>query len=160
MLNKAILIGRVGQEPNVRASSNGKEFANFSLATSERWHDKKTGEKVESTEWHNVVVFNEGLVKLIKEHLKKGMQVYIEGQIKTRKWQDKNEIDRYSTEIVLQGFNCNIILLSSKIQDQDANDNASSQAKKEHDLPRSNGSRSSAADTNEINLSFDDDIPF
>ena len=118
-MNRAILIGRVGQEPNVRASNNGKEFANFSLATSERWYDKKTGEKVESTEWHNVVVFNEGLVKLVKDYVKKGNQIYIEGQIKTRKWQDKHDIDRYSTEIVLQGFNCNIILLSSKTQDQD-----------------------------------------
>jgi len=118
MLNKATLIGNVGKDPEIRSTQDGREIANFSLATSESWKDKN-GERQEKTEWHNVVVFSEGLVKLIKGYVKKGDKLYIEGAIKTRKWVDKEGVDKYSTEIVLQGYNASIIMLSGKKKDDD-----------------------------------------
>ena len=105
-LNKVLLIGRLGADPEVKQMVNGKSVARFSLATSNTWKDKNTGEKKEKTEWHRVVIFNEGLVKVVQQYVKKGAQVYIEGQLVTRKWRDeKAGIDKYSTDIVLQGFN-------------------------------------------------------
>ena len=103
-INKVILVGGVGQEPDIRATSNGKEIANIRLATSESWKDKMTGERKTKTEWHNVVVYNEGLVNVVKNYVKKGSKLYIEGSLQTRKWQDKSGNNRYTTEIVLQGF--------------------------------------------------------
>jgi len=114
-LNKVLLIGRLGADPEIKQMVNGKSVARFSLATSNTWKDKNTGEKKEKTEWHRVVIFNEGLVKVVQQYVKKGAQVYVEGQLTTRKWKDeKAGIDKYSTEIVLQGFNSSFKILSNK----------------------------------------------
>lgn len=120
-VNKAIIVGRVGGDPDIKTTQDGREIANFSMATSESWKDKATGEKKEITDWHKVVVFNEGLVQVIKNYVKKGSQLYVEGANKTRKWTDKDGIERHTTEIVLQAFNGTIQLLDSK-------DNGSSKA--------------------------------
>ena len=114
-LNKVLLIGRLGTDPEIKQMVNGKSIARFSLATSNTWKDKNTGEKKEKTEWHRIVIFNEGLVNVVQQYVKKGAQVYIEGQLTTRKWKDeKSGLDRYSTEVVLQGFNSSFKILSSK----------------------------------------------
>jgi single-strand DNA-binding protein len=114
-LNKVLLIGRLGADPEIKQMVNGKSVARLSLATSNTWKDKNTGEKKEKTEWHRVVIFNEGLVNVVQQYVKKGAQVYIEGQLTTRKWKDeKTGTDKYSTEVVLQGFNSSFKILSSK----------------------------------------------
>ena len=114
-LNKVLLIGRLGADPEIKQMVNGKNVARLSLATSNTWKDKNTGEKKEKTEWHRVVIFSEGLVNVVQQYVKKGAQVYIEGQLTTRKWKDeKSGLDRYSTEVVLQGFNSSFKILSSK----------------------------------------------
>ena len=114
-LNKGLLIGRLGADPEVKQMVNGKSVARLSLATSNTWKDKNTGEKKEKTEWHRIVIFNEGLVNVVQQYVKKGAQVYIEGQLTTRKWKDeKSGQDRYSTEVILQGFNSSFKILSSK----------------------------------------------
>ncbi|MGB0906673.1 MAG: single-stranded DNA-binding protein [Maricaulaceae bacterium] len=113
-VNKVILIGNVGKDPEVRSFNNGGKVCNFSIATSESWKDKQTGERKEKTDWHNVAVFNEGLVGIIERYVKKGSKVYVEGALKTRKWQDRDGNDRYTTEVVLQGFNGNLTLLDSR----------------------------------------------
>jgi len=114
-LNKVLLIGRLGADPEVKQMVNGKSVARFSLATSNTWKDKNTGEKKEKTEWHRIVIFNEGLVKVVQQYVKKGAQVYIEGQLSTRKWKDeKAGVEKYSTEVVLQGFNSSFKILSNK----------------------------------------------
>ena len=114
-LNKVLLIGRLGADPEIKQMVNGKNVARLSLATSNTWKDKNTGEKKEKTEWHRVVIFNEGLVNVVQQYVKKGTQVYIERQLTTRKWKDeKSNLDRYSTEVVLQGFNSSFKILSSK----------------------------------------------
>ena len=111
-LNKVLLIGRLGADPEIKQMVNGKSVARLSLATSQSWKDKNTGEKKEKTEWHRVVVFNEGLVNVVQQYLKKGAQVYIEGQISTRKWKDdQSGQDKYSTEIVIQGYNSSLTIL-------------------------------------------------
>ncbi|MEH0831238.1 single-stranded DNA-binding protein [Anaplasma bovis] len=113
-INKVILVGHLGKDPDIRVMQNGKEMASFSLATSEAWVDKASGSRTEKTEWHNVVVFSEGLVKIIKSSARKGSKVYLEGSIRTRKWVDQNNSDRYTTEIVLQNFNSALCLLDSR----------------------------------------------
>jgi single-strand DNA-binding protein len=113
-LNRVMLIGHLGKDPEIRATQDGREIANFSLATSESWKDKATGERKEKSEWHRVVVFNEGLVKVVKSYLRKGSKVYVEGAITTRKWTDNSGVEKYSTEIVLQNFNGTIVLLDGK----------------------------------------------
>jgi len=114
-LNKVLLIGRLGADPDIKQMVNGKSVARLSIATSNTWKDKNTGEKKEKTEWHRVVIFNEGLINVVQQYVKKGAQVYIEGQLSTRKWKDeKSGLDRYSTEVVLQGFNSTFKILSSK----------------------------------------------
>jgi len=128
-LNKVLLIGRLGADPEIKQMVNGKSVARFSLATSNTWKDKNTGEKKEKTEWHRVVIFNEGLIKVVQQYVKKGAQVYIEGQLSTRKWTDeKSGTDKYSTEILLQGFNSTFTILSSK-NNQNNNLQDSSEAK-------------------------------
>jgi single-strand DNA-binding protein len=112
-LNKVTLIGNLGRDPEIRTTNDAKEIANFSLATSESWKDKATGEKKDKTEWHRIVCFNEGLVKVIKEYVKRGTKLYIEGQLQTRKWLDNANQEKYTTEVVLQGYNSNLVLLSS-----------------------------------------------
>ena len=114
-LNKVLLIGRLGADPEIKQMANGKNVARLSLATSNSWKDKNTGEKKEKTEWHRVVVFNEGLVNVIQQYLKKGAQIYIEGQLSTRKWKDEQSgQDKYSTEIILQGYNSTLTMLGGK----------------------------------------------
>ena len=114
-LNKVQLIGRLGADPEIKQMVNGKNVARLSVATSQSWKDKSTGERKQKTEWHRVVIFNEGLVNIVQQYLKKGANVYLEGQLSTRKWRDeKSGQDKYSTEIVLQGFNSSFKILSSK----------------------------------------------
>jgi single-strand DNA-binding protein len=110
-VNKVILIGNLGADPEIRRTQDGRPIANLRVATSETWRDKATGERKERTEWHRVVIFNEGLCKIAEQYLKKGSKVYLEGQLQTRKWQDKDGQDRYSTEVVLQGFNSQLTML-------------------------------------------------
>jgi len=116
-VNKVILIGHVGKDPEIRSMQDGKEIANFSIATGESWKDKNTGERKEKTEWHKISVFNPNLVSIIKSYVKKGSKIYIEGSLQTRKWIDKDLIERYSTEIVLQNFNGVLVMLDSKKED-------------------------------------------
>lgn len=114
-VNKVILIGNLGADPEIRRTSDGRPIANLRIATSESWKDKATGERREKTEWHRVVIFNEGLCRIAEQYLKKGAKVYIEGQLQTRKWQDKDSgQDRYSTEVVLQGFNSSLTMLDGR----------------------------------------------
>ena len=148
-LNKVLLIGRLGADPEIKQMVNGKSVARLSLATSQSWKDKNTGEKKEKTEWHRVVIFNEGLVNVVQQYVKKGALVYIEGQLTTRKWRDeKSGSDKYSTEVVLQGFNSTFKILSSKnAQIENIEDSQS----KKSSLPNE--------DTPPVN-DLDDEIPF
>lgn len=113
-LNKVTLIGNLGRDPEIRTTNDGREIANLNIATSESWKDKITGERKDKTEWHRVVCFNEGLVKVIKNYVKKGSKLYIEGQLQTRKWIDNDNQEKYTTEVVLQNFNSSLILLDSR----------------------------------------------
>ena len=148
-LNKVLLIGRLGADPEIKQMVNGKNVARLSLATSNTWKDKNTGEKKEKTEWHRVVIFNEGLINVVQQYVKKGAQVYIEGQLTTRKWKDeKSGLDRYSTEVVLQGFNSSFKILSSK----------NNQIENTKDI---NTDKSSLPDGEKISSNdLDDEIPF
>ena len=150
-LNKVLLIGRLGADPEVKQMANGKSVARLSLATSNTWKDKNTGERKEKTEWHRVVIFNEGLINVVQQYVKKGAQVYIEGQLTTRKWTDeKSGQDKYSTEIVLQGYNSTFTILSGKNNQNTA-------------LPSGEESKSKSALPNEDNIvsnELDDEIPF
>ena len=110
-LNKVLLIGRLGADPEIKQTQGGKGFASLSIATSESWKDKNSGEKKEKTEWHRVVIFNEGLVNVVKQYLKKGAQIYVEGQLTTNKYTDNNGQEKYSTQIVLQGYNSTLKML-------------------------------------------------
>ena len=111
-LNKVQLIGRLGADPDIKQMVNGKNVARLSIATSQSWKDKSSGERKEKTEWHRVVIFNEGLVNVVQQYLKKGAQIYVEGQLSTRKWKDEQSgQDKYSTEIVIQGYNSSLTML-------------------------------------------------
>jgi single-strand DNA-binding protein len=110
-VNKVILIGNLGKDPEIRRTQDGRPIANLSVATSDSWRDKATGERKEKTEWHRVVIFSEPLCKIVEQYLKKGSKVYLEGALQTRKWQDQSGQDRYSTEVVLQGFNSQLTML-------------------------------------------------
>ncbi|MBF0248178.1 MAG: single-stranded DNA-binding protein [Alphaproteobacteria bacterium] len=112
--DKVILVGNLGRDPEIRFTQDNKKIANFSIATSDSWKDKTTGEKRERTEWHRIVVFSEGLANIAEQYLRKGAKVYIEGQLQTRKWQDQSGQDHYSTEVVLQGFNCALTMLDGR----------------------------------------------
>ena len=145
-LNKVLLIGRLGADPEIKQMVNGKSVARLSLATSQSWKDKSTGEKKEKTEWHRVVVFNEGLVNVVQQYLKKGAQIYVEGQISTRKWKDEaSGQDKYSTEVIIQGYNSSLTMLGGNSM----NENQSSQNLKSPD-------EGSQAPDNDL----DDEIPF
>jgi single-strand DNA-binding protein len=113
-VNKVILVGNLGADPEVRRTQDGRPIVNLRIATSETWRDKATGERKEKTEWHRVVIFSEGLAKVAEQYLKKGSKVYLEGALQTRKWQDKDGQDRYSTEVVLQGFNSTLTMLDGR----------------------------------------------
>ena len=149
-LNKVLLIGRLGADPEIKQMVNGKSVARLSLATSQSWKDKNTGEKKEKTEWHRVVVFNEGLVNVVQQYLKKGAQVYIEGQISTRKWKDEQSgQDKYSTEVVIQGYNSSLTMLGGGGGSAISNDTTAQQISKNTD----EGSQPTQND-------LDDEIPF
>ena len=148
-LNKVLLIGRLGNDPEIKQMTNGKNVARLSVATSETWKDKNSGERKEKTEWHRVVIFNEGLVGVVQQYLKKGSQVYIEGQIQTTKYTDNNGQEKYSTQIILQGYNSTLTMLgasntSSKVEDSSMNQDSSS-------LP---------SDNNVSSNELDDEVPF
>lgn len=113
-LNKVMLIGNLGADPEIRTFNNGGKVANLRIATSEQWKDRQTGERKEKTEWHRVVIFNEGLCKVAEQYLKKGAKVYIEGALQTRKWTDQSGVEKYSTEVVLQGFNSTLTMLDGR----------------------------------------------
>ena len=149
-LNKVQLIGRLGADPEIKQMVNGKNVARLSLATSQSWKDKTSGERKEKTEWHRIVIFNEGLVNVVQQYLKKGANVYIEGQLTTRKWKDENSgQDKYSTEIVLQGYNSNLTMLDGKNKNE-PNSNLVSQNKSS--LPKDS--------INQDISDLDDEIPF
>ena len=113
-VNKVILVGNLGNDPDVRNLPSGGKVVNLSVATSERWRDRTSGEQREKTEWHRVVIFSEGLARVAEQYLKKGSKVYLEGQLQTRKWQDQSGQDKYSTEVVLQNFNSSMVLLDGR----------------------------------------------
>ncbi len=152
-LNKVMLIGNVGRDPEIRSTQDGREIAQIALATSESWRDKSTGEKREKTEWHRVVVFSEGLVNVVKNYVKKGSKLFVEGSLQTRKWTDNNGQERYNTEIVLQGYNGSLTMLDARGGENSQFDNNSHM---------SGSSSSSLAEEGESFLSqdLDDDIPF
>ena len=143
-LNKVLLIGRLGADPEIKQMVNGKSVARLSLATSQSWKDKNTGERKEKTEWHRVVVFNEGLVNVVQQYLKKGAQVYVEGQLTTRKWKDEQSgQDKYSTEVLIQGYNSSLTMLgggnqnsiASQDNKQSFDDNSMPQNELDDDIP-------------------------
>ena len=149
-LNKVLLIGRLGADPEIKQMVNGKSVARLSLATSKTWKDKNTGERKEKTEWHRVVIFNEGLINVVQQYVKKGAQVYIEGQLTTRKWTDeKSGQDKYSTEIILQGYNSTFTILSGK---NNKNTTLQDSSETKSVLPNENNNVSSG--------DLDDEIPF
>ena len=148
-LNKVLLIGRLGNDPEVKQMSNGKNVARLSIATSETWKDKNTGEKKEKTEWHRVVIFNEGLVNVVQQYLKKGEQVYIEGQIQTTKYTDNNGQEKYSTQVILQGYNSTLTMLGSSGGVGRSDDSAINQ-----------DSSSLPSDNNISSNDLDDEVPF
>ena len=113
-INKVIIVGNLGKDPEVRTFANGGKVCNFSVATSESWKDKQTGERKEKTEWHNISIYNEGLAGVAEKYLRKGSKVYLEGKLQTRKWQDQSGNDRYSTDVVLQGFDAKMEMLDGK----------------------------------------------
>lgn len=150
-LNKVMLIGNLGADPEIRTFGNGGRVCNLRIATSERWKDKNTGESREKTEWHTIAIFNEGLVKVCENYLKKGSKVFIEGQLQTRKWQDQSGNDRYSTEVVLQGFNGTMTML-------DGNPNGQTGGTASGAGNYSGGSGGGAPAP--MNNDLDDEIPF
>jgi single-strand DNA-binding protein len=147
-LNKVQLIGRLGADPEVKQMVNGKSVARISLATSQSWKDRNTGEKKEKTEWHRVVVFNEGLVNVVQQYLKKGAQIYIEGQLSTRKWKDEQTgQDKYYTEIILQGYNSTLTMLGAS----NSNNITNQSSNKSDDFDQT---------SQQNNSDLDDEIPF
>src|ERR1051325_7317144 len=158
--NKVILIGNLGKDPESRRTQDGRPIAKLSVATSESWRDKTTGERKEKTEWHRVVIFNEGLCKVVEQYLKKGAKVYIEGALQTRKWTDQSGVEKYSTEVVLQGFNSTLTMLDGRggggggsFGSDDSGDFGSSS-------PASSAPRRAVAAGGGRNSDMDDDIPF
>ena len=148
-LNKVLLIGRLGADPEIKQMVNGKSVARLSLATSQSWKDKTSGEKKEKTEWHRVVIFNEGLVSIVQQYLKKGANIYVEGALTTRKWKDESSgQDKYSTEVVLQGYNSSLTMLDGKSKNETSN------------LVSENKSSLPNDDTQSVNNDLDDEIPF
>jgi single-strand DNA-binding protein len=163
-VNKVILLGNLGRDPEVRRLNSGSPVVNLRVATSESWRDKTTGERQERTEWHNVVIFNENLAKVAEQYLKKGSKVYIEGQLQTRKWQDQSGADKYTTEVVLQRFRGELTLLDR------AGDNAGAESGGEfgRSSPMEGGGRSETggrsgggrAPASSLAEEMDDEIPF
>ena len=166
-VNKVILVGNLGKDPEVRRMQDGRPVVNMSVATSESWRDKATGEKKERTEWHRVVIFSEGLAKVAEQYLKKGSKVYLEGQLQTRKWQDQSGQDRYSTEVVLQGFRGELALLDSRggaaggdFQDEGSDFGRSSPMERRPAMASAAGSGGRGGGGGRFNDAMDDEIPF
>jgi single-strand DNA-binding protein len=153
-VNKVILLGNLGRDPEIRSIQSGSKMATFSIATSKRWKDKNTQEQRDKTSWHNIVVFGDGLVDIVEKYVKKGSKIYVEGELQTRKWQDQDGNDRYSTEVVLQGYSSNLTLLDSR----NANNNIEDQAINT-DQTTSN-LENTASSKNTDSSESDDDIPF
>ena len=152
-VNKVILLGNLGRDPDIRSMQSGSKMASFSIATSKRWKDKNTQEQKEKTSWHNIVVFGDGLVDIVEKYVKKGSKIYAEGELQTRKWQDQDGKDRYTTEVVLQGYNCNLTLLDSRNQST----NIENQSNNTQDNSISDDNfDSSTNDSSDL----DEDIPF
>ncbi len=158
-INKVILVGNVGGDPEIRNTSDGREIASFSLATSDSWKDKNTGEKKDKTEWHRIVVFSSGLAGIVKNYVKKGSKLYIEGQLQTRKWTDKDGADKFTTEIVLQNFNSTLQILDNNRGSTGGGnyDNHDSGSKSANNSAAKNNKNN---DSEEFNSDLDDDIPF
>ena len=154
-VNKVILLGNIGNNPDIRAMQNGSKLASFSIATSKRWKDKSTQEYKDKTEWHKVVAFGDGLVDIIEKYVKKGSKIYIEGEIQTRKWQDQEGKDRYTTEIILQGYNSTLTLLDSRGSSNTQQVENSENKQIENDL-QSESNKNITEESGDI----DDDIPF
>ena len=153
-VNKVILLGNLGRDPEIRSMQSGSKMANFSIATSKRWKDRNTQEQKEKTSWHNIVIFGDGLVDIVEKYVKKGSKVYVEGELQTRKWQDQEGKDRYTTEVILQGYNCNLTLLDSRNQ---SNNSVESQSGSMQDSSISDDSfGSNSSDSTDL----DEDIPF
>ena len=152
-VNKAILLGNLGRDPEIRSMQSGAKMASFSIATSKRWKDKSTQEQKEKTSWHNIVVFGDGLVDIVEKYVKKGSKIYIEGELQTRKWQDKDGNDRYTTEVILQGYNSNLTLLDNRNNSeiQSSNESVNNDTKSIEENSYQNNSDSS---------DLDEDIPF
>jgi single-strand DNA-binding protein len=158
-VNKVILLGHLGRDPEIRRLGSGEPVASLRLATSESWRDKQSGERRERTEWHNIVIFNEGLAKVAEQYLKKGSQVYVEGQLQTRKWQDQSGQDRYTTEVVLQRFRGEMTLLDKA--EREAPDPESYGTTRTRDSGGNYGAaRDGATRAPAGGVSLDDDIPF
>ena len=149
-VNKVILLGNLGRDPDIRSMQSGSKMASFSIATSKRWKDKNTQEQKEKTSWHNIVVFGDGLVDIVEKYVKKGSKIYIEGELQTRKWEDQDGKDRYTTEIVLQGYNSTLTLLDSKGTDSSISD--------KNEQENSNKIANSTPEEQKSDL--DDEIPF
>jgi single-strand DNA-binding protein len=156
-VNKVILVGNLGKDPEIRRTQDGRPIANLSVATSESWRDKATGERKEKTEWHRVVIFNEGLCRVAEQYLKKGAKVYLEGQLQTRKWQDKDGQDKYSTEVVLQGFNSQLTMLDKSSSSGDMGGGGSSE---DFGSPGPTARKPAMAAAGGRRDDMDDEIPF
>ena len=152
-VNKVILVGNLGRDPEICTTSNGCKLANFSIATSESWRDKASGERKEKTEWHRIVIFNDKLADLAEKYLRKGSKVYVEGQLQTRKWQDQSGVEKYTTEVVISNFNGNFTMLDGK---SSGSGEGSSMG---YDAPDSFPSSGSSA-VSKSSAPLDDDIPF
>ena len=153
-VNKVILLGNIGKDPEIRSMQSGSKMASFSLATSKRWKDKASQEQKEKTSWHNIVVFGDGLVDIIEKYVKKGSKIYVEGELQTRKWQDKDGNDRYTTEVILQGYNSNLTLLDSRNPSNKPSDDMKIEETVTENSSSNNDNFSQRSDDS------DDDIPF
>lgn len=155
-LNKVQLIGNLGRDPEIRSTQDGREIANLTIATSESWKDKMTGERKEKTEWHRVVIFNDGLVNVVKNYVKKGSKLYIEGQLQTRKWTDQSGVEKYTTEVVLQGFGGTLTMLDGRNADGGGFASPEMGGGSAFSSPGASESPSSSF----VEESLDDEIPF
>jgi single-strand DNA-binding protein len=163
-VNKVILIGNLGADPEIKRTQDGRPIANLRIATSDTWRDKNTGERKEKTEWHRVVIFNEGLCKVAEQYLKKGAKVYVEGQLQTRKWTDQQGVEKYSTEVVLQNFNSTLTMLDGRSGGGSGGNFGGDDMGGGGDFgssgPSSAPPRRAAAAGARANSDMDDDIPF
>ena len=162
-VNKVILIGNLGKDPEARSMNNGGEVVSFSIATSENWNDKASGERKEKTEWHNIVIFNENLGRIAKQYLRKGSSVYVEGQLQTRKWTDQNGNDKYTTEVVLQRFRGELTLLGGREgggSQGGSSGGGSNWGEDRGSSPFGGGSSKAQSGGSAFDSDLDDDVPF